>query len=60
MRLQLLEEAREVCEDGLQAEAARRGTLIARMDRMAVEVGALRRDLSDAEERFTQCSAMLG
>ena len=31
-RLQLLEEAREVCEDSLQAEVARRRTLIARMD----------------------------
>ena len=41
-----------MCQDGLQAEAARHGTLIARMDRMAVEVGALRRDLSDAEERL--------
>ena len=41
-RLQLLEEAHEVCEDGLQAEAARCGMLIARMDRMAGEVDALR------------------
>ena len=43
-RVELLEEARDMWEDAMQTEAARRGELAVNVDRLRVELEALQRD----------------
>ena len=43
-RVELLEEARDMWEDAMQTEAARRGELAVEVDRLRVELEALRQD----------------
>jgi hypothetical protein len=43
-RVELLEEARDMLEDGMSTEAARRGELAVNVDRLRVELEALQRD----------------
>ena len=43
-RVELLEEARDMLEDGMSTEAARRGELSANVDRLRGELEALQRD----------------